>query len=673
MAAIDGAAAALMTATTTRAMEIVTPLGPDVLLFHQMRGREALSRMSDYQVTLLSRHDIEFDDILGRAVSIRLALADGGPREFNGYVTRIAQHGTRGRYNRYRATVSPWLWFLTRTSDCRVFQDRTVPEIVDAVFANHPADHRWELTTDYRRRPYCVQYRESDFSFVSRLLEEEGIYYYFTHRDGRNTVVLTDSSASHAVFPGYARVPFRRSAGRLADHDEHIETWSVSRQVQPGAYAHRDYDPERPNVELFTRAATRRGYAQGHDEHYDYPGAYFHKAEGERYAAVRLEEYSSRSDTARAATNARGVAVGHRLTLTGHPREDQNLEYVVRSAAYDLEFSDYEAMPERRDPIYRCRFAAIPSERQFRPSRRARKPFVRGLQTAIVVGPEGQEIHADALGRIKVQFHWDRYGRRDEHSSCWIRVSQFWAGHHFGALFTPRIGQEVLVDFIEGDPDRPIVVGRVYNGLQKPPYDLPAHQTQSGVKTRSTPNGAATAGNEIRFEDRKGNEELFMHAERTMTIRVDGSESHHVGGSRSVAVGGGQNTTIAKDYNVTVTEGAFNVAVKQQRMLVDVPNAQFHVCGKNIWHVADEELLSTVHDSSLLMDRTSMFLSGTGEIAAEVLGNTLRIDPTSISLSALARITLACGASRIELTPAGIQISSPGPVDVKGLPIKLNS
>jgi type VI secretion system secreted protein VgrG len=669
-----GAGARLLTGTMARAMEITTPLGPDVLLFHRMRARDELSRLSTWQASLLSQHDIEFDELLGMRVSIRVGLRNGdGVREFNGHVTRIAQHGTLGRYHRYTTTISPWLWFLTRTSDCRVFSDMTVREIVDAVFADHEADHEWALTGEYPRWEYCVQYRETDFNFVSRLLEQEGIYYYFRHVEGRAVMVLTDSSSQHEASAG-AGLPFIPPNRLGSGNDvEHVSAWRLSRQVQPGAYAHRDYDFERPNVDLSTRATAPRRHEQSRHERFDYPGGYVHRRDGERYAALRIDQYSRRFETARAETNARGVAVGYRMTLRRHPREDQNREYLVTSATHELEFSDYEALPERGRTAYRCRFSTLPSERQFRPRRLTKKPFVQGLQTAVVVGPADQEIHTDALGRVKVQFHWDRYGTRDERSSCWVRVSQFWAGHHFGAQFIPRVGYEVVVDFLEGDPDRPIVIGCVYNGAVRPPFDLPRHKTQSGVKTRSTPNGTATDGNMIRFEDKKGDEELYLHAERTMTVRVEGSESHSTAGSRNLVVGGGQNTAVTKDHNVEVSEGAYNIAVRQQHMLIDVPNDRFHVCGKNIWHVADDELLSTVHDSSLLMDRTSMYLSGTSEIVTEVVGNVVHVGTASISLTAIGRITLSCGPSKIELTPAGIEISSPGPVDMKGVPIKFNS
>ena len=693
----SGAGARLLTMTMTRAMEITTPLGPDVLLFHRMRARDELSRLSSWQASLLSQHDIELDALLGKRVSVRVALGNDGVREFNGHVTRISQHGTLGRYHRYTATISPWLWFLTRTSDCRVFSDMTVREIVDAVFADHEADHVWSLTGEYRKWEYCVQYLETDFNFVSRLLEQEGIYYYFRHVEGRAVMVLTDSSSHHEASPG-AALPFI-PPGRLGSRNdlEYVSAWRLSRQVQPGAYAHRDYDFERPNVDLSTKATAPRQHEQSRHERFHYPGGYVHKQDGERYAALRIDQYSSRFETARAETNARGVAAGYRMTLTRHPRQDQNREYLVTSATYDLEFSDYEALPERGGTAYRCRFSALPPERQFRPRRLTKKPFVPGLQTAVVVGPADQEIHTDAFGRVKVQFHWDRYGKRDERSSCWVRVSQFWAGHHFGAQFIPRVGYEVVVDFLEGDPDRPIVIGCVYNGAQQWPYHLPAHKTQSGIRTHTTPDGTPAEYNEIRFEDRKDHEELFLQAQRTMRLRVKGSERHTVGGGRSVSVEGDQTTSVRGNHYVDVWDGHYQIDVMQQHMAVNVPQAEFRVLGKNVWHRGIEALLANVDASRLSMNRSEVALAAVGqitsdvggsslrldperiamkapaEIGADVNGNTLRIDTTSISLTAVAGITLSCGTSKIQLTPIGIEISSAGPIDVQGLPIKLNS
>jgi type VI secretion system secreted protein VgrG len=550
-------------ANVMRVMEIDTPLGPDVLLFHRMRATEALSQPGEYQLDLLSRKDdISLDDILGRCVTVKLALPDDSTRYFCGYVTRFAQGGSHGRYIRYSAVVRSWLWFLTRTADCRIFQDMTVPDIVKKVFADHPtADFKFELTGDYRTWDYCVQYRETDFNFISRLLEEEGIYYYIRHTDGHGTVVLTDSSAKHSPFEGYETLPYIPPAQLVRPELEYISTWEFARAIQAGVFVHDAYDFERPCVKLRTRKAVLRNFPSGDYEMFDYPGHYVQKPDGEQYAAVRLEELDAQFETAHAVTNARGVAVGSSFTLKLHPREDQNREHLVTAATYEMEYSDYEALTGDTGAQYRCYFVAMANRQQFRPRRATPKPFVQGPQTAVVVGPAGEEIYTDELGRVKVQFHWDRYGQKDEQSSCWTRVSHPWAGKGWGAIHIPRIGQEVVVDFLEGDPDQPIITGRVYNAEQTPPYDLPAHKTRSGVKSRSSLGGSPDHFNEIRFEDEKGNEQLFIHAERNHDIEVEANETHSVGGDRTKTVGNNETVKIGGDRkedvggNETITIG----------------------------------------------------------------------------------------------------------------------
>ncbi len=537
-----------------RVMEIVTPLGDGVLLFHGMRGREELSRLSEYQLDLLSEHgDIDIDKILGKNVTVKLGLPDDSTRYFNGYVTRFAQSGTYGRYNRYVATVRPWLWFLTRTADCRIFQDKTVPDILKAVFGDHgTADVKYKLTGKYRQWTYCVQYRETDFNFVSRLMEHEGIYYYFEHTEGHDTLVVTDSYAGHATVHGYGNLTFIAPEQVVRPDDEHVTRWEISREIQPGVYKHDDYDLERPSVDLLTQKSKPQHYDPSNYEVYDYPGHYLQKADGEQYAGVRIDELAAQFEIAQGVTNARGLSVGALFTLQHFPRGDQNREYLVLAASYDLEYGGYEALPESAGTSFRCDFTAMSSRQQFRPRRLTPKPFVQGPQTAVVVGPGGEEIFTDKYGRVKVQFHWDRYGTKDENSSCWIRVSSPWAGKAWGAISTPRIGQEVVVDFLEGDPDQPIITGRVYNAEQMPPYELPANKTQSGMKSRSSLGGSPDNFNEIRFEDKKGSEQLFIHAEKNQDIEVENDETHWVGHDRTKTIDHDETSHIKHDRTETV-------------------------------------------------------------------------------------------------------------------------
>jgi len=540
-------------------MEITTPLGADVLLFHGMHAREELGRMGEYQLDLLSRKgDINLDDILGKNVTVKLALPDDKTRYYNGYVTRFSQGGKDGFYHRYFAVVRPWLWFLTRTADCRIFQEMTVPDIIKKVFGDHEtADFKLELTNPYRKWTYCVQYRETDFNFVSRLMEEEGIYYYVKHTDGHNTVVLTDSYSGHATFPGAKEIHFI-SPEKLARPDiEHISSWDFAREIQPGVYVHDDYDLERPSVELQTKKVVPRTYAPSNYEVFDYPGHYLQKADGEQYAGVRIDEYGSQFEVAHASTNVRGLNVGYLFSLLDCERADQNREHLVVAATYDLEFSDYEALPDRGGSSYRCSFVAMSSKQQFRPKRSTPKPFVQGPQTAVVVGPAGDEIYTDKFGRVKVQFHWDRLGKKDQNSSCWIRVSHPWAGKGWGSVATPRIGQEVIVDFLEGDPDQPIITGRVYNAELQPPFGFPAGAVLSGTKSQ-THKGAGF--NELSMDDTAGKERVFVHGQYNMDTVVEHDQTSTIHNNRtdkvdvddSETVGGNQKQHVVKNQNVNI-------------------------------------------------------------------------------------------------------------------------
>jgi type VI secretion system secreted protein VgrG len=550
-----------------RVMEIVTPLGEDVLLFHGMSAREEMSRPFEYQLDLLSKKkDVGVDDILGKNVTIKLGLPDDQTRYFNGYVTRFAQGAMIGPYYRYLATVRPWFWFLTRTADCRIFQEMKVPDIIKSVFADHrAADYKFELTGTYKKWTYCVQYRETDFNFISRLMEQEGIAYYFRHTDGHDTMVLTDSTRKHTPVTGYEKSSFISPEQQVKPDSEHIHSWDFQCEIQPGVYVHDDYDLERPSVELKASKPLPRTYSPSDYEVYDYPGMYVQKPDGEQYALVRIDEMGTQFHIARAATNARGIAVGALWSLEHHKREDQNREYLIVGANYDLSFENYESLPEAGGTGYQCSFVAMPSSQQFRPKRMTPKPFVQGPQTAVVVGPGGEEIYTDKYGRVKVQFHWDRRGKKDENSSCWIRVSHPWAGKGWGAVSTPRIGQEVIVDFLEGDPDQPIITGRVYNAEQLPPFGFPAGAVVSGIKS-DTHKGSGY--NELSMDDTAGKEKITIHGQydmnstiehdQTLTVhncrtdRVDVDDSESIGNNQKWDVGVNRDASIGSNETLTV-------------------------------------------------------------------------------------------------------------------------
>jgi len=540
----------------SRAISVDMVLGPDILLLAAVEATEHLSKAFDYKLELLSeRIDIRASDLLGTPATVTLQLVSGERRFFNGYFNRFSQVGWDGTYARYRAHLVPWLWFLSRTADCRIFQDQSVPEIVKAIFRDHGfSDFEERLSGTYRNWTFCVQYRETDLNFVQRLLEHEGIYYFHEHSDGKHTLVLADSYSAHAPAPGYEEVVFYPPGQEPLPDQERIDDWSVVHAVRSGVFAHKAYDFTAPRKDLLARSSAPKDHALAEEEVFDFQNDYLDNAVGDGYARIRLEERQADHEIARAAGNARGLSCGGLFTLKEHPRSDQNREYLIVSANYRLQSDDYgsvDAAPGA-GPVYRCNLTAIDAQVPYRPPCTTPKPVVRGPQTAIVVGKSGEEIWTDQYGRVKVQFHWDRYGKEDENSSCWVRVSHPWAGKNWGAVALPRIGQEVIVDFLEGDPDQPIITGRVYNADQMPPYDLPTHQTQSGIKSRSSKGGGGSNCNEIRMEDKIGEEELFFHAELNQTIEVENDESHWVGHDRTKKVDNDETTTIGNNRTESV-------------------------------------------------------------------------------------------------------------------------
>ena len=538
------------------------PLPDGDLLFESMSSTAGLSMAGETKLSLLSKKgDLDPNKLLGKPAQVTIELRDDLKRHVHGYVARFAQTGHRGRFFTYQATVKPWPWFMSRTSDCRIFQDMTVPDIVKAVFEDHPiANFEWKLFRSYRSWVYCVQYRESDFNFVSRLLEQEGIYWYFEHSDGAHKLVLVDASSAHDLAEGYDTLPYFANVAQAPPDAEYVHRWQMSREVTTGKVVITDYNFEKPSSKLEVEAVKARAYDLSDGEVFDYPGEYPIKADGQQYIDTRIDEQQSRFEVFQGSSNAYALDTGWLFGLTRHPRDDQNAQYLLASTSLECRDDGHESGSGGGASVT-CDFTAIPAAQQFRPRRSTPKPFVQGAQTAVVVGPGGEEIFTDKYGRVKVQFHWDRLGKRNEKSSCWVRVSHPWAGKNFGVIHIPRIGQEVIVDFLEGDPDQPIIVGRVYNAEQMPPWDLPANATQSGILTRSSKGGGYGNANAIRFEDKQGAEQLWIHAEKNQDIEVENDETHWVGHDRTKTIDHDETThvkhdrTETVDHNETITIG----------------------------------------------------------------------------------------------------------------------
>lgn len=529
-----------------REIEIITPLGTDVLLLQSFMLKEELGRLFTINVDLASEQDIDFAEILGQNISIRLDLQEEN-RFFNGYITSISQAVNEGQFHRYHATIHPWLWMLTRTSDCRIFQEMTVPDIINEVCNGLGfSDIESKLTADYRTWEYCVQYRETDFNFISRLMEQEGIYYYFTHEEGKHTLNLADSSSSHSPLEGGADIDYHPLSEGEAHDEVCINRWFFSQKIQPGTCVLTDYDFKFPKTALEVDAKIAKDHSESEYEIFDYPGEYVVSGDGDNYVRTRIEELHTQHAQAQGQGNVRRIGCGALFTLANFTRKDQNREYLLVSVTHNFQGDDFEA-GSGGSSSYTNSFSVVASDVVFRPARMTAKPVVQGPQTAVVVGPGGEEIYTNEHGQVKLQFHWDRYGESNENSSCWVRVSQLWAGKTWGGIHIPRIGQEVIVEFLEGDPDRPIVTGRVYNGDQTPPYDLPANKTQSGIKSRSSQGGSGANFNEIRFEDKMGEEQVYVHAEKNQDNIVENDETTFVGHDRTEDIGNDETITIGND------------------------------------------------------------------------------------------------------------------------------
>ncbi|MEO8488805.1 type VI secretion system Vgr family protein [Pseudomonas sp.] len=573
----------------SRLAKITSPLGPDVLLLNEMGGGEELGRPFNYELQLTSLDaNIDLNQLLGKPMSVGVQLADGGDRYFHGLVARCSQNIDQGQFASYQVTLRPWLWLLSRTSDCRIFQNLSIPQIIKQVFRDLGfSDFEDALSRPYREWEYCVQYRETSFDFVSRLMEQEGIYYFFRHEQDRHVLVLADAYGAHTTVPGYASVPYYPKDEQQRERD-HMHNWHLAQEVQPGSLELNDYDFQRPSASIDVRSAMPRPHTAGDYPLYDYPGTYVQSADGEHYARTRIEALQTLHEQIEFSGNARGLGSGHLFSLTGFSRQDQNREYLIVGTRYYIVQESLESGGGSGSAQFESSLTCIDAQQSFRPLANTHRPIVKGPQTALVVGPKGEEIWTDQYGRVKVHFYWDRHDQSNENSSCWIRVSQSWAGKNWGSMQIPRIGQEVIVSFLEGDPDRPIITGRVYNAEQTVPYDLPENATQSGMKSRSSKGGTPANFNEIRMEDKKGLEQLYIHAERNQDIVVEVDESHSVGHDRNKSIGHNETVTIGNNrLRIVKQEDILSVGQRKtdsisQSYVIEVGENLRLVCGESI-------------------------------------------------------------------------------------------
>ncbi len=633
-----------------REIEIATPLGKDVLLLTRMSGTEQLGRPFRFDLELASEDDqIKAEDIVGQNVTIRLNLSEDNTRYFNGFISSFTQMLTKGGLACYQATMVPWLWFLTRTADCRIFQEKKIPEIIEQVFGDLGFSSDYDtadLKGDYRKWEYCVQYRETDFNFVSRLMEQEGIYYFFKHENGKHSLALIDTADAHEPYSDIEELEYH-PAGKGTKTEECVSDWVVRTHLQPGSYALKDFNFETTKTEMLVRAIAERKHAHATFEIYDYPGEYtVVKPDGEDYARKRIEELQAQYEVVSAISDARSICTGYTFKLINHPRDDQNKKYLITSANYNIDAGGfYSGGQTDGECTYSCSFTAIDAKQPFRSPRITPKPSIPGPQTAMVVGPAGEEICADEYGRVKVQFHWDREGIADENSSCWIRVAQVWAGKNWGAMYIPRIGQEVIIEFLEGDPDRPIITGRVYNDKAMPPYVPKTNPTISTLKSNSSKGGGGF--NEIRFEDKKGDEQVFIHAEKNLDVRVKNDRFE----------------TVIDNRHLHVEKDKFEHVENNRSELVDADHKEeigkdrhLNVKGKEAKEVGKSLSLTVKGDVAEVFKKNH----------SEQTTKNYYLKAQNIVIEGMQNITLSVGGSYIAIESASIEIKTSGQLKIEG-------
>jgi len=641
------------------------------LRFHSMHGREEISRLFEYRIVATAdpTEKIKLEDLLAKPAEVTIEPAQGDKRIFHGLVAEAGFDGFIGRRPSFSLRIVPWLWLATRSRNSRIFQNKSVPDILKAVFDSYGATPQMNLTGSYRPRAYCVQYRESDFDFASRLMEEEGIGYFFKHEAGKHTLVIGDAPGLFAPLFGLSSLPYRDAWDESAE-DAAVTSWLWRHEVQTGKVTLRDHSYLAPTNNFEGTAQGQAKHPHNKIEAYDFPADLAPVvddgepgkwgAESTARARVRLEEQLSNQVRAEGRTRSLHLACGARFKLERHPLADQNGEKVVLATEITLRAPDAEAMARGAGAAggasYEARFWAFEHRVPFRPARRTRKPTVAGAQTATVVGPAGEVVFTDKHGRVKVQFHWDREGRKDQNSSCFVRVAQGAAGKGFGMLALPRIGHEVVVDFLEGDPDRPLIVGSVYNADNPPPYALPDNKTITTFKTRSFSGGAADY-NELRFDDKQGSEHLALHAQKDRDDSVEHDYAMWIGhnevrvvdNDRSEHVKGNADLTIEKNYQQTVAE----------EVQIDVGKNLAMTIGMSGHTTIGQDFGIDVGAGTALNTGANLDVKAGANAALEGGANVHVKAGVNLVLEAGVQLTLKAGPSSVVLGPDGVSITGP--------------
>lgn len=601
----------------------------------QLSGEEGLNSLGSLTLHGYSATALTMADAVASHLTATLHN-DDMLRPLDALCAEIRQLPGDATAERYNLLLRPWLWWLTLASNNRVFQNLATSDIVTSIFDEHGfSDYELQLTGSYTPREYCVQYGETDFAFVSRLLEEEGIFWFFTHADGAHTLVLGDSNDAFPPCPNATTIAYLGQ--QMGERELHgIRSGQICRQAVSGVYRATDYEFTTPTTSLYGQAEALAGPLSV----YEHPGGYTAKARGDALGTMRVDALRSQESRFIGESDCRWLVPGHSFTLSGHEDDSANIEWVVTQVSHEADHSSY-----------RNRFEAMPKSTNYRPPRSTPKPRMH-TQTAIVVGKAGEEIWTDEYGRIKIQFPWDRTGANDETSSCWVRVVLPWSGKGFGMQFIPRIGQEVIVTFIDGDPDRPLVTGCVYNGDNALPYALPANQTQSGIKTNSSKGGGGF--NELRFEDKKDSEELFLQAQKDLNINVLNDTTATVGHDETLTVQNARTRTVKDgDETVTLEKGKRTVTIQTGSDTLDVKDTrtlkvggdQTHSTGGNYEHKVTGNYELTVDGNLTIKVSGTLTLQSGGDLTAKSDANLTNQAGTALTNKAGTALTNQAGTT----------------------------
>jgi type VI secretion system secreted protein VgrG len=688
-----------------RPLKITTPLGPDLLLIYGFDGREEMSGLFAFEVSLLAEvsADLRFDGIIGQSVTVEMKLLDGNKRYFNGIVRRFSQGRRDETFVHFRAEVVPKVWLLTKRVQSRIFQHLAIPDILKQVLAGF--DVAYTLTGTYYPRDYCVQYRESDFDFASRLMEEEGIYYFFKHADGSHQMVVSDSTTKHPPVEGQTSAIYEEVSNEERT-DMRVLFWEKTQEIRSGECTLWDHCFELPGNHLEAKekiidsvqvgkVTHKLGIGNQQLEIYDYPGAYAQRFDGidpsggdrpadiqhifedrTRTVRLRMEQEEVLGIRIKGKSDCGQFVPGHKFSLERH--FDADASYLLTRVDHEARDQYYRSEDGGGSFSYKNRFTAIPETLRFRPEMVTPEPVVQGTQTAVVVGPKGEEIFTDKYGRVKVQFPWDREGKLDADSSCWLRVGTPWAGANWGMVQIPRIGQEVIVDFLEGDPDQPIIVGSVYNAEKMPPYKLPDKKMVSGWKSNSTLGGGGY--NEISMNDTKGSELVTVHAQKDMSTTVEHDDTQTVHNNRAIEVDGTHNETITKDTNITIQKGPYKLDVQDNTHTHHVKNDvienydanQQTTVAKNILTQSVNAMITIDAKTEILLrcGNSTMSLKEDGTIVIQ--GKDISILGTATVKAGVGNQNMVCDVQKVTTSGAAINSNAVGMHTITGAVVKIN-